>query len=143
MVKVKIKRLSPEAVMPSKGTEQSAGFDLTAISASWDKSRGQIKYGFGLAFEIPEGYVGLIFPRSSVCKKSLSLSNSVGVIDSDYRGEVTAVFNETDPCREEVYSIGERIAQIVFVKLPEVEIVEADELSDTQRGKGGYGSTGR
>lgn len=142
-VKVKIKKLSPEAVMPRKGTEQSAGFDLTAISASWDKKSGQIKYGFGLAFEIPEGYVGLIFPRSSVCKKSLSLSNSVGVIDSDYRGEVTAVFNETDPYREEVYSIGDRIAQIVFVKLPEVKMIEVDELSETQRGTGGYGSTGK
>lgn len=70
MVKVKIKRLSPEAVMPSKGTDKSAGYDLTAISASWDKERNQVKYHFGLAFEIPEGYVGLIFPRSSVCKRT-------------------------------------------------------------------------
>ena len=102
MVKVKIKRLSPEAVMPSKGTDKSAGYDLTAISAFWDKERNQVKYFFGLAFEIPDGYVGLIFPRSSVCKKDLSLSNCVGVIDSDYRGEVTAVFNVTDTSKDNV-----------------------------------------
>lgn len=143
MVKVKIKRLTPEAVMPSKGTEKSAGFDLTAVSASWDRERNQIKYGFGLAFEIPEGYVGLIFPRSSVYKKDLSLSNCVGVIDSDYRGEVTAVFNVPNPFSANVYSIGDRIAQIVFVKLPEVALVESDELSETERGEGGYGSTGK
>jgi len=143
MIKVKIKRLTPGAVMPSKGTEKSAGFDLTAISASWDKERDQIKYGFGLAFEIPDGYVGLIFPRSSVCKKDMSLSNCVGVIDSDYRGEVTAVFNVPNPFTANVYAVGDRIAQIVFVKLPEVEVIEANELSETQRGEGGYGSTGK
>lgn len=143
MVKVKIKRLSPEAVMPSKGTDKSAGYDLTAISAFWDKERNQVKYFFGLAFEIPEGYVGLIFPRSSVCKKDLSLSNCVGVIDSDYRGEVTAVFNVTDTSKDNVYSVGDRIAQMLFMQLPEVELTEVEELSETKRGTGGYGSTGK
>lgn len=143
MLQVKIKRLSPEAVMPSKGTEQSAGFDLTAISVDCLKGNKQVKYGFGLAFEIPEGHVGLVFPRSSVCKKDLSLSNCVGVIDSDYRGEVTAVFNVIDPFNSKIYSVGDRIAQIVFVELSKVEVVEANELSETQRGKGGYGSTGK
>ena len=142
MINVKIKRLSPEAVMPSKGTDNSAGYDLTAISAFWDKERNQVKYFFGLAFEIPVGYTGLIFPRSSVCKKDLSLSNCVGVIDSDYRGEVTAVFNVTDTSKENVYSVGDRIAQMVFMKLPEVELTEVEELSETKRGTGGYGSTG-
>lgn len=143
MVNVKFKRLTPEAVMPSKGTEQSAGFDLTAISADWVKGKSQVKYGFGLAFEIPDGYVGLIFPRSSVCKKDLSLSNCVGVIDSDYRGEVSAVFNVVDPFNSDIYSVGDRIAQIVFMKLPEVELTEAETLSETERGSGGYGHTGR
>ena len=142
-VKVKIKKLSPEAVMPSKGTDKSAGYDLTAISAFWDKERNQVKYFFGLAFEIPVGYTGLIFPRSSVCKKDLSLSNCVGVIDSDYRGEVTAVFNVTDTSKDNVYSVGDRIAQMVFMKLPEVELTEVEELSETKRGTGGYGSTGK
>ena len=143
MVNVKIKRLSPEAVMPSKGTDKSAGYDLTAISAFWDKERNQVKYHFGLSFEIPDGYVGLIFPRSSVCKKDLSLSNCVGVIDSDYRGEVTAVFNVTDTSKDNVYSVGDRIAQMVFMKIPEVELTEVEELSETKRGTGGYGSTGK
>ena len=91
--------------------------------------------------EIPPGHVGLVFPRSSCYKHGMLLSNCVGVIDSDYRGEVTAVFLGTHD--DVSYEIGDRIAQLVIMPIPAVKFVEAEELSETQRGTGGYGSTGR
>ena len=116
-----------------------------AVSRKWD-SDGAVVYGTGLAMEIPEGYVGLVFPRSSVAKKDLVLSNCVGVIDSGYRGEVMAKFKLLDPLitHDEYhwYDIGDRIAQIVIMRLPEVEMVESEDLSESERGEGGYGSTG-
>ena len=101
-----------------------------------------IKYDTGIAVEIPPGYVGLVFPRSSVCKTGLSLANSVGVIDSDYRGSISLVFYKGAELIE-AYSYGDRIGQLVIVPIPEVEFVEAEELSETERGAGGYGSTGK
>lgn len=143
---VKIKRLVPEAVMPRKAHASDAGYDLVAVSREIDKD-GAVVYGFGLAMEIPEGYVGLVFPRSSVAKKDLVLSNCVGVIDSGYRGEVMAKFKFIDPLlvHEEYhwYTPGEKIAQLVIVKLPEVQLVEAEALSPSERGFGGFGSSGR
>lgn len=145
-MEIKVKKLVPEAVVPTRAHASDAGFDLVAVSRVIDGD-GAIVYGTGLAFEIPEGYVGLVFPRSSVAKKDLVLSNCVGVIDAGYRGEVMAKFKMIDPLvGHEVYywyEKGDRICQIVFVKLPEVELVESDELSDSDRGTGGYGSTGK
>lgn len=158
-MKVKIKKLSENAVMPTKAHPTDAGFDLTATSCSLDEY-GNIVYGTGLAFEIPEGYVGYIFPRSSLSKKTLALANSVGVIDCHYRGEVTFKFKpamlahkgsweEEDgvvislPLPVGVYAVGDRIGQLIIMPLPEIELEEADELSDTDRGTGGYGSTGK
>jgi len=100
-----------------------------------------IEYGTGIAVEIPPGHVGLIFPRSSIFHTGLILTNSVGVIDSGYRGEIKAVFKA--PGHYDIYRIGERIGQLVIVPIPDVEYEEADELSETERGTGGYGSTGR
>jgi len=94
-----------------------------------------------VAFEIPQGYVGLIFPRSSIYKTGLRLSNSVGVIDSGYRGEVKAVFDTSFPSYD-WYGLEDRAAQIIFMKLPDVQLIQADELSKSQRGEGGYGSSG-
>lgn len=144
MVKVKVKMLSPSAVMPARAHSGDAGYDLVAVSRKVD-SDGCVVYGTGLAFEIPEGYVGLVFPRSSVAKKDVILSNCVGVVDSGYRGEVMAKFKFVANPRHEVYEwydVGERIAQMVIVKLPEVEYEQAGELSDSERGEGGYGSSG-
>lgn len=155
-MKVRFKKLVKEAVTPSKAHPTDAGFDLTATSRVFDEE-GNVTYGFGLSLEIPKGYVGLIFPRSSIAKKDLVLSNAVGVIDSSYRGEIKAKFKPTmvvdvlddnvntafpaDPIR--LYEVGDRIAQIIIMPYPEVEFVEAFDLSDSDRGDGGFGSTGK
>lgn len=141
-MEVKIKLLSNKAKLPVKGTPDSAGYDLTAASVFWDRSNNIVSYGFGIALEIPKGYVGLIFPRSSVYKKNLDMSNCVGVIDSDYRGEISAKFRLLNPNLDNVYISGERIAQIVFIKHNNVDFKVSEELSETIRGDGGYGHTG-
>ena len=154
-LKVKIKKLHPDAVIPRYAKPGDAGLDLTAVSRTFDED-GNVVYGTGLAFEIPEGYVGLVFPRSSLSKKDIALSNAVGVIDSGYRGEVTAKFKPTNyfNCYEDcgrivecphygsIYGIGERIAQMIILPYPQIEFEEVDELSQTERADGGYGSTG-
>lgn len=143
---VKVKKLVPGAVLPKKAHATDAGYDLVAVSLMVDED-GAVVYGTGLAFEISEGYVGLVFPRSSVAKKDMILSNCVGVIDAGYRGEVTAKFKLHDPLlkhdEHHWYKIGDRICQIVFVKLPDVQLVESEELGESERGTGGYGSSGR
>lgn len=139
---VKVKKLHPNAVINSYAKPGDAGIDLTAVSKS--TFIGSVTYGTGLAFEIPEGYVGLVFPRSSVCRQDLILSNCVGVIDSGYRGEVMLNFKKTEGGSiPNQYEIGERIGQIIIMPYPQVTLVEADELSETERGKGGYGSSGK
>lgn len=139
-MKVKVKKLVENAVIPHYAKSGDAGLDLTATSIE-DKGY-KIIYHCGLAFEIPQGYVGLVFPRSSNADKDLLLTNSVGVIDSGYRGEVTAVFRKTNPCWRK-YEVGERFAQLVIMPYPQIELEEAEELSETERGAGGYGSTGK
>lgn len=145
-MKIRFKKLSPRAAEPRRAHVSDAGFDLVAVSRRVDDD-GAVVYGTGVAVEIPEGYVGLVFPRSSIARKDLVLSNGVGVIDSGYRGEVMAKFRLVDPLlkHEEYhwYDVGDRIAQLVVMKLPDVELEEADELSDSERGEGGYGSTGK
>ena len=139
-VKIKIKRISDKAVLPRYAKAGDAGLDLTATERTIEASKVIVK--FGLAFEIPEGYVGLIFPRSSIHKTGLSLSNSVGVIDSGYRGEVSAVFN-IGASGAFAYNVGERCAQIIFMPIPFAQLEEVEELSESERGTGGYGSTGK
>lgn len=138
---INIKLLSETAKVPTKAHATDAGFDLYADSIITDNdSIDKITYGTGIALEIPDGFVGLIFPRSSIVNKGLSLRNSVGVIDASYRGEIKAVFTLLS---SNVYSIGDRIAQIVFLKLPEVNLNVTSELSNTDRGAGGFGSSGK
>lgn len=154
-MKIKIKKLSENAVLPVKAHASDAGFDLTSTSCTIDEY-GSMVYGTGISVEIPEGYVGLVFPRSSIAKKDLVLSNCVGVIDSGYRGEVMAKFKPTNyfnyyedcgriverPHDGSIYGIGERIAQLILMPIPEIEFEEAEELSYSERGIGGYGSSG-
>lgn len=140
-MEIKIKKLHPDAVIPKYAMKGDACLDLTAVSREPDIDNN-IVYGTGLAFEIPEGYVGLLFPRSSNAKMSLLLSNSVGVLDAGYRGEVTFKFRRT-ASGGRCYDVGERIGQILIIPRPYIEFVEVDELSGTERGAGGYGSTGR
>lgn len=139
-MKVKIKRLHPKAVIPSYAKAGDAGLDLiaTSIIAS-DKE--QVTYGTGIAVEIPEGHVGLVFPRSSIRKYEQYLSNSVGVIDSGYRGEIQATFNSRYYA-DVKYQVGDKIAQLMIIPYPQVEFEEVQELSSTERGDGGFGSTG-
>lgn len=138
---LKVKKLNKNAVVPQFAKPGDAGMDLTAVSKEAD-SNNNIVYGIGIALEIPEGYVGLIFPRSSNSKQDLLLSNSVGVIDSGYRGEIIVKFKKLfNPAIS--YNIGERVAQLVLMKLPVVHIEEVTELSSSERGTGGFGSTGK
>ena len=141
-MKIKVKRLNELAMLPTKAHATDAGFDLYATIKIYDND-GNVVYGCGLAFEIPEGYMGLVFPRSSNAKKSLILTNSVGVIDSGYRGEVTAKFKRLYPISQGEYAIGERFAQLIVMPIPAVEFEEAEELSESERGVGGYGSSGK
>lgn len=144
-MKVRIKKLNDNAMMPTKAHAADAGFDLYCTSKEIDWTKRQIVCHTGLAFEIPEGYVGLMFPRSSVSNKPLMMANSVGVVDSGYRGEVTAKFNITDTRQSAFahYQEGDRIAQMIIIPYPEIEFEETDSLSESDRGTGGYGSTGR
>lgn len=176
-LKIKIKKLSPDAVIPEYSTLGSAGMDLTAVSVEYDDNHNVVTYKTGLSIEIPKGYVGLLFPRSSVYKLELTLSNCVGIIDSDYRGEIMFKFRINIDCwtessknyedfqsslekgefkfyetaRDEhrdwevftdIYKVGDRVGQLIILPYPQIEFEEVDELSETERGSGGYGSTG-
>lgn len=143
-MKVKVKKLHADAVAPKFGKPGDAGADLVATSVDASSREGQIVYGTGLAVEIPEGMVGLVFPRSSVRNYDLVLSNCVGVIDSGYRGEIMATFNLKNPWSpDDVYKVGDRIAQLIIMPVPLIEYMIVDELSETERGTGGHGSTGK
>ena len=157
-MQVKIKKLHKDAVIPKYETSGAVGMDLTAVSKSYDEF-GNVVYGTGLAVEIPAGYYADLRPRSSISKYDLVLANSVGTIDSDYRGELILKFkgvvniyeselceNGQFPCVSEtadLYKIGDRIGQIVILPYPKAEFIEVDDLSDTERGTGGFGSSGQ
>lgn len=135
---IKIKKVTSTAQLPTKAHATDAGYDLYASSCHYED--GMLHYGTGVAVEIPAGYVGLVFPRSSIANTHLTLSNSVGVIDSGYRGEIKAKFRKGG---SKGYKVGERIAQLIIMPYPEVTFEEVDELSDSDRGTGGYGSSGK
>jgi dUTP pyrophosphatase len=138
-MKVRIKKLNENAVIPTYAKDGDAGMDVVATRII-NERLDSITYGTDIALEIPEGFVGLIFPRSSIRKTDLILSNSVGVIDSGYRGEIQATFKRSGVY---AYAVGDRICQIMIIPHPPIEFEEADELSDTERGEGGFGSTGK
>lgn len=148
-MRVRVKKLHPDAVVPKYAKPGDAGLDLVAISCEAGRNRSNRRiatYGTGLAFEIPEGYVGLVFPRSSISRTDLLLTNSVGVIDSGYRGEITFKFivdGGVRPTKEGAYQIGDRIGQLVIIPYPKIELELVESLSETERGEGGYGSSGR
>ena len=140
-IKVKVKKVIAGALLPTRAHDTDAGFDLYASSISYDDCNNVV-YGTGIAVEIPQGYVGLVFPRSSIARTGLILSNAVGVIDSGYRGEVMAKFRRANIPSDE-YKLGERIAQLIIIPYPEVEFELVNELSDSERGVGCYGSSGK
>lgn len=182
-MKIKIKKLNDKAVIPTYAHATDAGLDLTATSIKHDFGKDVFIYGTGLAVEIPKGYVGLIFPRSSNRNTEAYMTNHVGVIDSGYRGEVMVCYknrtttniadeisdiaidlydlidknNKFSNCGsleenisainrnavKQPYNVGDRIAQLIIIPYPHIEFEEVDELSDTDRGANGHGSTGR
>ena len=144
-MKVKIKKLSPEAVIPTYAKDGDAGMDMVSTKIISD-NLGAVTYGTDIAIEIPKGFVGLIFPRSSIRKTNLQLSNSVGVVDSGYRGEIQATFNKIqgiDNVERDSYKVGDRICQIMIIPHPDIQFEEVEELNNTERGEGGFGSTGK
>ena len=155
---VNIKKLHPDAVIPTYAKPGDAGMDLVAISRD-DSNEHYIEYGTGIAIEIPEGCVGFVFPRSSNSKMDLQLCNAVAVIDSGYRGEIKLRFRRIIGIKEEfidntavariprldidVYQVGDRVGQIMILPYPQIQFNEVDELSDTERGASGFGSSGK
>lgn len=142
---IKFKRLSENAIAPVKAHATDAGFDLTCSSITTEiNERGQliIVYHTGIAVEIPEGYFGALVPRSSIATKTLMLTNSLGTIDAGYRGEIMAKMKATTDVIPAVYKEGDRFAQLLILPVPEVQFEEAEELSESDRGESGYGSTG-
>ena len=141
MLEIKFKKLVETAKMPTKAHPTDAGADLTAVSKEWDEELKCWVYGTGIATEIPEGYVGLLFPRSSIRKYTLAQCNAVGVIDSSYRGEIMVSYKLTSDV-EKIYNIGDKIAQFIILPYPEVSYKEVETLSETDRGENGHGSSG-
>lgn len=140
VLEVKVKKLSSSAVVPKYAKLGDAGMDLVATSVTVGNMF--VEYGTSLSFEIPEGFVGLIFPRSSLSNYHLTLANSVGVVDSGYRGEVKFRFKATEGSFSKIYNIGEKVGQLIIMPFPKIELVEVEQLTDTERGTGGYGSSG-
>ena len=142
---IKVKKLKPGATVPTMGSKFAAGADLySAEDADVVIEPGETKFiGTGLAMEIPEGYVGLVYARSGLaCKRGLAPANKVGVVDSGYRGEIKVALHNHGKEAQTVEK-GERIAQMVIAPYLSVNYEEADALSETERGEGGFGSTGR
>ena len=144
-MQVKIKKLHKDAVIPSYSKPGDAGLDLTVVKTykHWDEfsDRFKLEVDSGIAVEIPDGYVGLVFPRSSIKNTGLRLTNSVGVIDSKYRGSIKAFFDVVDETLT-LYEEGDRFAQLIIIPYPEIEFLEVEELSTTERGAMGFGSSG-
>lgn len=174
-MEIKIKKLNEDAVIPSYAKPGDMGMDLTAVAMEYDANMDCYIYHTGLAFELPEGYGMLLFPRSSNRKTEAYMTNHVGILDSGYRGEllicyknrtsskiinaIKTLFNDIksvanrcfgkiklitpNPVDEAPYKVGERVAQLVIIPYPSIEFIESDELSESERGEGGHGSTGK
>ena len=147
-MEVKIKRLVEDAVIPAYAHDTDAGLDLVATSYEYKDDIHCHVYGTGLAVEIPKGHVGLLFPRSSNRKTESYLTNHVGVVDSGYRGEIMLSFKTRDFKEDEIqqlfkpYEVGNKIAQLIIIPYPKVQFIEVNELSDSDRGDNGHGSSG-
>ena len=144
-MQVKFKKLSDKATLPTKAHSTDAGLDLVATNIESEVNEcGQfmLVYHTDLAVEIPDGYVGYIFPRSSISKKSVMLANSVAVIDAGYRGELILKFRNTSgDSIPAVYNVGDKIGQLVIMPIPTIEPIFSEDLSETDRGEGGFGSS--
>ena len=143
-MQVKIKKLHEKAVIPQYAKDGDAGVDLTITDIEEKNEFYEVK--FGLAIEIPQGYFGMIVSRSGVTKMNHMLKNGVGIIDSGYRGELVARFKKVkfeDGSQEKIYQVGERAAQLLIIPYPQIIFKEVEELSETERGGTGFGSSGK
>ena len=143
MLEIKFKKLVESAKIPTKAHPTDAGADLTAVSREWNEEHKCWIYGTGIATEIPEGYVGLLFPRSSIRKYTLVQCNAVGIIDCHFRGEIMVSYKPTNDDIQKIYEVGDKIAQLIILPYPEISYTEVEELSETDRGTNGHGSTGK
>ena len=141
MLKVKIKELYTDVKLPIKGSSHAACYDVYANNMI-HMNDGKMKVGLGFATEIPEGWKGVIVPRSNLTKHRWVMNNSIGVIDSDYRGEWMVIFTSIDYNTSFPYQIGDRVAQIYFDRVEEVELSKVAEIASSDRGEGSFGSTG-
>lgn len=157
MLRIKTKKLHEDAQIPVFKTTGACAADIYCTELElldrnrevidvWDQDFPPmnamfVRYKLGLAFEIPDGYGMLLLPRSSIIEKDLDLTNCVGLIDTDYRGEISAIFRLQEPGYG-IYKVGERCCQLLIIEVPKVSFIESDELSETTRDIGGYGSTG-
>ena len=142
MLEIKFKKLVNTAKIPTKAHPTDAGADLTAVSREWNEKHRCWIYGTGIATEIPEGYVGLLFPRSSIRKYTLVQCNCIGVIDCHFIGEIMLSYKPTNDNIQKIYEIGDKIAQLIILPYPEVSYTEVESLSETDRGENGHGSSG-
>jgi dUTP pyrophosphatase len=144
MMQLSVAKLKDEAVLPTRAHEGDAGLDLYACEAAHIGPGERWSVGTGVAIEIPEGHAGLVLPRSGLAKKhGIALVNSPGLIDSGYRGEVRVLLLNTDPAETFRVEPGDRIAQLVIAPIASAEPIEVDSLTDSARGDGGFGSSGR
>lgn len=142
MEQMKVKLVNEYAQLPTRGSNDAAGLDLYCPFHIKVPADSQQKVPLGVAVEIPKGCMGLLVPRSSMSKTPLRCANSVGIIDADYRGELSITY-ENVSCSDYTIFRGNRIGQLIIVPVAMVDVVECDELSETERGAGGYGSTGK
>lgn len=142
MEQMKVKLVNEYAQLPTRGSNDAAGLDLYSQFHIKVPADSQKKIPLGVAVEIPKGYMGLLVPRSSMSKTPLRCANSVGIIDADYRGELSIVY-ENISCNDYTIFRGDRIAQLIIIPVAIVDVEEVYELSETERGAGGYGSTGK
>lgn len=140
MLKILFKKISSSAKLPTKGSLHAACYDVYAHSITFDGDKAKV--GLGFKTEIPIGYKGVIVPRSNLTKYNWVLNNSFGVIDADYRGEWMSIFTPIGANTGFPYGVGDRVAQIYFDRVLDIDFVEVKELSETERGAGGFGSTG-
>lgn len=142
MEQMKVKLVNEYAQLPTRGSKDAAGLDLYCPFHIKVPADSQKKIPLGISVEIPQGYMGLLVPRSSMSKTPLRCANSVGIIDADYRGELSIAY-ENISCSDYTIFRGDRIAQLIIVPIAIVDVEEAQTLSETERGDGGYGSTGK
>lgn len=139
---VKVKLMNEYAQLPTRGSKDAAGLDLYCPFHIKVPADSQKKIPLGIAVEIPKGHMGLLVPRSSMSKTPLRCANSVGIVDADYRGEISIVY-ENVSCSDYMIFRSDRIAQLIIVPITVVDVEEVQTLSETERGTGGYGSTGK